>query len=308
MKNAILGIDIGGTKTVVLLGSVQAEIFERLQFSTVFGQPFHEYFSELVINIEKIINENKYNVIAISVSIGGPLDALDGIIKSPPNLPSWKNIPLKKMLSEKFNLPVYIEHDGNAGALAEYFFGAGRNFHNIVFLTLGTGFGAGIILDGKLYRGTSYTAGEIGHIRISDNGPFAYGKHGSLESFCSGAGIAKLAVKMFPQLWSDGITTKQLTVLAREENPQAIEVLNTSGNYLGRAFAIIADLLNPERIILGGLGFRIGGLLLQPALKVFKKEALEESFNSCEIVPAELNEKIGDVACLCAAIDQDNML
>ena len=307
-QEVILGIDIGGTKTAVLLGTVTGEVLLRAQFLTKAERAFKEYFDELTGAISQLLMQVKCRVSVISVSVGGPLDVINGIIKSPPNLPTWINIPLKRIISERFNLPVYVEHDGNAGALAEFYFGAGRNHKNVVFLTLGTGFGAGVILDGRLYRGTTFTAGEIGHIRASEEGPFAYGKRGSLEGFCSGAGIEKLAEVMYPAVWGDGITAKELATLAKKGDPNSINVFSVSGKFLGRAFAILADLLNPEIIILGGLGFRLRDLIIRPAMEEFEKEALPESFGACSIVPAELDERIGDVAALCAAIDQGNFI
>ena len=300
----ILGIDIGGTKTAVVCGTSSGEILLRNEFPTMPGRKFQEYFSELCRFISATLQGAKCGAMAISVSVGGPLDVLEGIIKSPPHLPGWDDIPLKKLLNDKFKLPVYIEHDGNAGALAEYFFGAGRGSRSIVFLTLGTGFGAGLILDGRLYRGTSFVAGEIGHIRVADDGPYAYGKHGSLEAYCSGAGIEKLAGMMFLDRWPNGISARELGDLAFDGDTQAIEVIERSGKYLGRAFALIADLVNPQKIILGGLGFRLCSLLTRPAIEEFKREALRESFEVCEVVPAQLAERIGDLAALCAAIDQ----
>ncbi|MHB8578280.1 MAG: ROK family protein [Ignavibacteriaceae bacterium] len=302
--NHILGIDIGGTKTGVVCGTSSGEILFRSQFPTISGRKFQEYFSELRSFISTTLQDSKCDATAISVSVGGPLDVFDGVIKSPPHLPEWSDIPLKQLLHHEFKLPVYIEHDGNAGALAEYFFGAGRGSRSIVFLTLGTGFGAGLILDGRLYRGTSFVAGEIGHIRITDNGPYAYGKQGSLEAYCSGAGIEKLAAIMFPDRWSNGISVRELGDLAKGGDVQAIEVLEISGKYLGRAFALIADFINPQKIILGGLGFRLGSLLTRTAIEEFKREALRESFEVCEVVPAQLDERIGDLASICAAIDQ----
>lgn len=307
-QEVILGIDIGGTKTAVLLGTVTGEVLLRDQFLTKAERPFNEYFDELTGVIRQLSMQVKCRVSVISVSVGGPLDVLNGIVKSPPNLPTWINIPIKEIISERFNLPVYIEHDGNAGALAEFYFGAGRGHKNVVFLTLGTGFGAGIILDGRLYRGTTFTAGEIGHIRVSEEGPLAYGKHGSLEAFCSGAGIEKLAKAMYPAVWANGISAKELATLARKGESNSINVFNVSGKFLGRAFAILADLLNPEIIILGGLGFRLGDLIILPAMEEFEKEALPESFGACSVVPAELGEKIGDVSALCAAIHQGNLI
>ncbi len=244
---------------------------------------------------------------AISVSIGGPLDVQKGIVLSPPNLPGWDEIPLKRLLTDRFNLPVYVEHDGNAGALAEFYFGAGKGFRNIVFLTMGTGFGGGLILDGRLYRGTSDTAGEIGHVRVAEDGPLCYGKAGSLEGFGSGTGMAKLARSMFPALWNDSATVMDVYAAYENGSQEALQVFEKAGFHLGRGFALIADLLNPERIILGGLGFRIGGAFLPSAERVFQQEALTQASSVCRIVVSQLKESIGDIASLCAAFDQGAM-
>jgi glucokinase len=303
----ILGLDIGGTKTAVVLGTRRGEIDWRKQFATAPERGFHSFFENLATEIRNALSNAQDRVEAISVSIGGPLDVLKGIVKSPPNLPDWDDIPLKSLLTDRFNLPVYVEHDGNAGVLAEFYFGAGRGFHNIVFLTMGTGFGAGLILDGKLYRGTTDTAGEIGHVRIAEDGPLCYGKAGSLEGFGSGTGMAKLARTMFPTLWNESATVMDVYTAYKNGSPEARQVFEKVGFHLGRGFALIADLLNPERIILGGLGFRIGEAFLPAAERVFRQEALSQASSACSIVPSQLKESIGDIASLCAAFDQGRM-
>lgn len=300
----ILGLDIGGTKTALVLGTPRGEIRWRKQFQTMPSRGFDPFFKELSSFIVEALSTPSEHVIAMSVSIGGPLNVLEGIVQSPPNLPGWDNIPLKRLLKEHFALPVYVEHDGNAGALAEFYFGAGKGYRNIVFLTMGTGLGAGLILDGKLYRGTNDTAGEIGHIRIAEDGPLCYGKSGSLESFGSGTGMAKLAHMMFPNKWSETVNVLDLYSSMNSGSSEARQVFERAGFYLGRGFAIIADLVNPERIILGGLGMRIGDAFLPKAEEVFQLEALPQTRQACKIVPAQLGERIGDVASLCAALDQ----
>jgi glucokinase len=238
------------------------------------------------------------------VSIGGPMDSVTGVIKSPPHLPHWDNIPLKDMLATEFSLPVYVEHDGNAGALAEWYFGAGRGFHNIVFITMGTGFGAGMILDGRLFRGTSNTAGEIGHIRIAEDGPRCFGKAGSLEGYGSGTGMALLAHAMYPLRYNDTVTVQDIYGDFLNNSDEAAAVFQTAGLYVGRGLAILADMINPQCIILGGLGMRIGDAIFEPLLSAFNEEALTESAEVCRIVPAQLGESIGDIATLSAAMYQ----
>jgi glucokinase len=307
-EKLILGLDIGGTKTAVVLGSQRGEIQWRMQFPTRPERGFKIVFGELTTHMATALRSAQKTVAAISVSIGGPLDVLKGVIKSPPNLPGWTNVPLKKMLAERFTLPVYVEHDGNAGALAEFYFGAGKGFRNIIFITMGTGFGAGLILNGQLYRGASDTAGEIGHIRIAEDGPLCYGKAGSLEGYGSGTGIAKLAQMMYPEIWHESSTVIEVYNAYKDGSNEARAVFERAGFYLGRGLAILADTLNPERIILGGIGMRLGDVLLAPAKRVFYEEALPQAAEACKIVPAQLGEAIGDIASLCAAFDQGKML
>jgi glucokinase len=303
----ILGLDIGGTKSAVVLGTARGEIQWRMQFATVPERGFQRVFDELTQAAREGMQHSAGKVEAISVSIGGPLDVLKGVIKSPPNLPGWESIPLKQLLRDRFSLPVFVEHDGNAGALAEFFFGAGRGFRNIIFITMGTGFGVGLILDGKLYRGTTDIAGEVGHIRVAEDGPLCYGKKGSLEGFGSGTGIAKLARAMFPAVWTESATVIDVYAAWKDGSREARQVFERAGTFLGRGFAMFADLLNPERIILGGLGMRIGDAFLPTAERIFREEALPQAADACKIVPAALGERIGDVASLCAALDQGGL-
>jgi glucokinase len=307
MKSGIIiGIDVGGTKTAIIRATTEGEILSTTRFPTGAARGFEPVYQDMTQAIETAITRSKEQPLALSVAIGGPLDVLRGIIKSPPNLPGWNSIPLKEKLEQRFHLPVYVEHDGNAGALAEFLFGAGRGYRNIVFLTMGTGFGAGLILDGRIYRGTSDVAGEIGHIRIADDGPDCYGKRGSLEGYASGTGIARLAGLMFPEKFHD-VDLPALAEAWNAGSKEASAVFERAALYLGRGFALIADLLNPERIILGGIGMRLRKELVGPAMAVFEREALPESRGVCEVVPASLGEQIGDYACLVAALDQGKL-
>lgn len=303
---SIIGLDIGGTKTAVVLGDYGGRIHYRVQFATDPARGFDATFADLCRQIEAAraaAIDQRWELAALSVSIGGPLDIERGIIYSPPNLPGWDAIPLKALLEERFGLPTYVEHDGNAGALAEWYFGAARGARNVIFLTMGTGLGGGLILNGQLYRGSSDLAGEVGHMRIAETGPVAYGKAGSWEAFCSGAGIVRLAALRYPQRWSaDQVTVRELAELANIGDADALDVLAEAGRYLGRGLAILIDILNPEVIVIGSLAVRLGDLVLRPAHEEVRREALPGAVAACRIVPAALGERIGDVAALCAAI------
>jgi len=198
---------------------------------------------------------------------------------------------------------------------AEWKFGAGRGFRNVIFITAGTGLGCGLILDGRLYSGTNDMAGEAGHIRLAADGPEGYGKRGSFEGFCSGAGIARLAEGMIAECRTRGtqsvllnlpagqtVTTKQVADAAKAGDPPANEILRKAGERLGEGLSILIDILNPEVIVLGSLAVRLGDLYLGPARGVIAREALARAAEICRVVPAQLGERIGDVAALCVAM------
>jgi glucokinase len=302
----ILGLDIGGTKTAVVGGDRQGHILRRAEFATRAARGFKPVFADLCEHLQRVCAQAKAageNLVAVSVSIGGPLDIEQGIIHEPPNLPGWVDVPLKTLLAERTGLPVYVEHDGNAGALAEWYFGAARGARNVIFLTMGTGLGGGLILNGQLYRGTCDLAGEVGHVRIAESGPVAYGKAGSWEAFCGGAGIARLAAARFPARWSaEGVTTRRVAELALAGDADALTVVHEAGRYLGRGLAVLLDVLNPEVVVIGSLAVRLGELVLAPARAELGREALPAAVAACRIVPAALGERLGDVAALCAAI------
>ncbi|NIS79548.1 MAG: ROK family protein, partial [Anaerolineales bacterium] len=204
MEETILGFDIGGSKIAIVEGDFEARIIQRREVANAVDLPFEEAFHTMCKAGESLLaaaRKSGRSPSAVSVSVGGPLDIEKGIIKSPPNLPMWHGVHLKERLFDYFGLPTFVEHDGNAGALAEFTFGAGRGAANLIFLTVGTGLGAGIILNNRIYRGSTDTAGEVGHIRIADQGPVAYGRAGSWEGLCSASGLGKLAPMRFPEQW-----------------------------------------------------------------------------------------------------------
>jgi predicted NBD/HSP70 family sugar kinase len=194
-----------------------------------------------------------------------------------------------------------LENDANAGAVAEHRFGAGRGARNMVFLTMGTGLGAGIIADGRLYRGTCDAAGEIGHVRLTPRGPVGYHKAGSVEGWASGGGLGRIATKVLGQ--GREFSARDVAEAARAGDERARKLIRSTGRRLGEALAILIDILNPERIVIGGLAMRLGEDLLKPARAILRREALSASAAACEIVPAALDEQIGDLAALCVALE-----
>jgi len=260
-------------------------------------------------------NVSTDDISGIGISCGGPLNSKTGTILSPPNLPCWDNIPIVQITEERFNIKTYLQNDANAGAVAEWKYGAGKGYNNLIFLTFGTGNGAGLILDGKLYSGTNDLAGESGHIRLAEIGPVGFGKAGSFEGFCSGGGIAQLAqIKVREKLQMgktvsfcksieelNNLTAKTVAEAAFKGDALAVEIYNICGFYLGRGLSVLIDILNPEMILLGGIYGRAKELLETSMLKVIEEEALSLSYKNCKIMPAQLGEKVGDMAALSLA-------
>ena len=284
-QNTVWGLDIGGTKLAFLVGDLQGNVLSRREVATK-AYPNWQAALEAVL-------PPAGQPLCIGVSCGGPLDEDRGLIRSPPNLPGWDAVPITSWLSARYNAPAFLQNDANACALAEWRFGAGKGTKNMIFLTFGTGFGAGLILDGRLYRGTNGNAGEVGHVRASPAGPVGYGKAGSYEGYCSGGGIAQL---------SGGKSAKEAAMLAQSGNEEMQAVFRESGEKLGACLAMLIDLFNPERIVIGSIFARAEALLRASMEEVIAREALAASASVCRVVPAALGDRIGDVAALTVAI------
>ena len=316
MKN-LLGIDIGGTKCAITYGRCEGNavvIVDKVRFDTT---EVNETISNLLNETEKLMQRHELtseNVKGIGISCGGPLDSKKGVILSPPNLPGWDHIEIVKVFQERLGIPTAIQNDANACALAEWTFGAGVGTQNMVFLTFGTGLGAGLILNGKLYAGTNDNAGEVGHIRLNDYGPVGYGKSGSFEGFCSGGGIRQLAISKakerlqmgLPVSWCpdgnvESINARIVAEAAREGDELALGIYRDSALQLGRGLAFLIDILIPERIVIGSIYTRCEDLMAPFVTEVLEREALPLANAVCQVVPAALGEAIGDYAALSVA-------
>jgi len=319
MPKKLIGIDIGGTKCAVISGYISNQtphLEKRLSFPTTAYKGPYEVLNRCAEMIIDLTGGNTKDYIGIGISCGGPLNSKDGIILSPPNLIGWDHIEVVRYFQERFQLPTYLQNDANACATAEWKFGAGKGCRNMVFLTFGTGLGAGLILNNHLYTGSSDMAGEVGHIRLSRFGPTGYGKIGSFEGFCSGGGIAQLALQKMqeqlqqgvkhPLLAADhGVTAKAVFEMARSGDALCLEVCDIVGKYLGYGLSILIDILNPERIVIGSIYTRNEDILLPIAQEITEKECLPSSFHSCKVCKAMLGEQIGDIAALTIALGMD---
>lgn len=296
----VLALDIGGTKTTAAVGSISGEILSQITVPTRAVEGFSVAWATIEELAASAISSSEAKPSAIAVSIGGPIDSTRGIVLSPPNLPGWDQIPLRSFLQDRFGLPTYVEHDAKAGALAEHCFGIGQGLDNIVFLTVGTGIGAGAIVDGRLLRGHRDNFGEVGHWRLTETGPDLYGKVGSWEGTASGAGVAAMATKADPRAWPAGVSAEPVFRAARKGDPTALEVVDAFATSLGRGIALIVDLLAPERVILGSLGVRTADLILERVQSVVNSESSARNL-PCPVLPSGLGEDLGVLAALAVA-------
>lgn len=313
----VMGYDIGGTKTAFILAETDDDnikILQREEIKTT--RDWKNIIDQLIEKSRDAIKDKNIplNDLKLGISCGGPLNNEKGLILSPPNLPGWDNVPIVDYIYERLGVRPNLQNDADACALAEWKYGAGRGYKNLIFLTFGTGLGAGLILNNKLYTGANNMAGEVGHIRLEDKGPIGYGKYGSFEGFCSGGGIAQLAQFEAQALREKGlrasfdktevneITAKDVAVSAELGNEDALDIFKVSGKYFGKGLSILIDILNPEIIVAGSIYKRAGKFLEKEMYKEIEKEALELSSKAVKIVPAMLGEEIGDYGAIVTAL------
>lgn len=306
----IVGLDIGGTKTAIVEGTAAGEILSRDIAPTDAARPFDETWPALAARLRATIDAARAagrEPRAISVAAPGPVQIDAGIFRDPPNMPGWHGVHLKAAIERAVpGLPVYVEHDANAGALAEWRFGVGRGrrIQHLVYLTFGTGMGAGIIVNGQLLRGATDTAGEVGHMRVADDGPWHFGKNGAWEAFASGGGLVRLAARMYPDRWHADAPIQDVVAAILSGDADMALVATEAGRMLGRGLAILIDVLNPEIIVIASLATVLGDRVLAPARAEVAREALRPAVEACEIVTPALGvPRAGDVASLMAAIE-----
>ena len=321
MKDRWIGLDIGGTKCAVLLAEVGGgiRILDKIRFDTHSELGFEQAYTRLCEAVEEILARNQTpleRVNAIGVSCGGPLDSRCGVVLCPPNLPGWLNVPLARMLTEKFGVPAFLQNDANACALVEWKLGAGRGTRDMIFLTMGTGMGGGVIAEGQLLRGCTDMGGEIGHLRLSEDGPVGFGKAGSFEGWTSGGGIGRQAVELTRRLAAEGappawlrdghaeseISARLMAEYASRGDPDALALFEQVGTMLGRGLALLTDAFNPERIVIGSIFVRCEDLLRPAMEKALRAEAIPFALEGLTVVPAQTGEALGDLASIMVAL------
>lgn len=318
MSPTFAGVAIGGTKCSVSLARYQEdppEWIAREQIPTK-GAP-EDVVKTLIDVIERLVADAGCSApTRIGIVCGGPLDEPRGLVLSPPNLPDWDRYDVVSPFARHFSTSTRLMNDASAGALAEWAWGATRGTRNSVFLTMGTGMGAGLILNARLHVGVNGLAGEVGHWRLAPDGPLGYGKNGSFEGFCSGGGIALWAIERAREALASSrptllagevgdlasITAHSAAEAARAGDQVAQELWSDVGDKLGAGLALIIDILNPQVIAIGGIFARQSTLLTPSMQRALRHEALDPSLADCAIVAAQLGEFISDYSALAIAL------
>jgi glucokinase len=341
-----LGLDVGGTKCAAVIGNDAGTILARAEWPSRAERGPRPMIDDLVTQAQALLaapsplyprerpgegssspTVGKPNpqtphptppredagrgasaVRAIGVSIGGPLDARKGIIHSPPNLPGWDAIPLRALLEDIFKLPVFVEHDAAACALAEHRWGAGVGAESLIYLTCATGFGAGYVFGGKAYYGARGWSGEIGHTRYAEDGPEAFGKQGSAEAWCSAKGLSRLAAWKFPRRWGNaGLGPRENADHARAGDADAREVVALNASAVGEICSRLADTLFPDLIVLGSLSRYLGEPWMTQVRATFERETLADARSGCRIVAPGLGVRLQDCSTLAAAMRESHL-
>ena len=322
MKKHVVGIDIGGTKLATVVADKTGHILGKVRKPTL-SEKGPEYAIRLLFDmVREVVSQadlEQKAISAIGVSCGGPLDTKTGIVYSPPNLPGWDALPLKARLESEFLVPVTIENDANASALAEFRFGGGRGYSAVLYMTMSTGIGGGIVIDGQVYHGANDSAGEVGHQILLPNGPrCGCGKQGCLEALCSGPAIARRAqAAIQKQLVDEKPLTAMLTLAdgriedvksehvlaaARTGDALASALVQETAYYMGWGIANLVNILNPDIVLLGTIAVAAGDLLLDPIRETVSKFAMTRPAEAVHIAPAQLGDALGDLAAVALVV------
>jgi len=308
-KKYSIGVDLGGTNIVSAIVNYQGKIVNRLKVPTLAERGKETTIKRIMETIHENIVQSTIapgDIIGIGIGAPGPLDVKRGIINFAPNLPGWRDVPLRKILEDEFNMKVVLENDANSAAWGERCFGAGQGVNNLVCFTLGTGIGGGIIINGKIYHGNNYGAAELGHMTVNKDGPRCNcGNYGCLEAYSSATGIKnriknriKEGIKSeFLNFEEDklfeSLRLKSIFEAARKGDRLTKSVVEEAISYLGIAIANIANILNPEMVVLVGGITNEGNKLLIPLRREVKKRAFYSNYKSLKIVIGKLGGNSG---------------
>ena len=312
----LLGFDIGGTKIGIGLGTADGQLLQSERIDNVNTDPaiILPRLAEIARQQIAAAGLTTADILAFGISTPSPADIPNGIITTPPNNPFWRNIPIKKYLEDALNIRGCFENDANCAALAEWFFGAGKGCRNMIYLTMSTGIGAGIISEGKLIQGKSFLAGEIGHCVLVPFGRQCNcGLKGCYEAYAGGRALAQRMQEELsgqtdhPMLaYAQDNKLENLDMLALEKAARdgvdyAVKLWDEMCLRDAQAYGMLMNIFNPEKIVLGTIAYAAGDFFLEPVKKYLPDFAWQETLSACEIVPSQLKRDIGSFAGIAGA-------
>lgn len=310
-REVLVGIDIGGTKVALATSDPEGRIIARDRFPTRVELGPRAIIEAIIGRVKKLATQSGGSIKAIGVGCGGPLDPAAGVILSPPNLPGWDRVPLGEMLAGALGAPAYVDNDANAAALGEYRFGAGAGCQVFVYVTVSTGIGGGVVVDGALVHGVGAGAGEIGHQTILPDGPPCNcGNRGCLEALASGTAIARRARERLREPWHTTllgvgdapVTAEDVARAARTKDPLALEIWRECVGYLGIGLANVITILAPEVVVVGGGVAGAGDLLFNPLREAVQRRVFLVPLSGVSIVPSRLGDDVGVIGALTLAL------
>lgn len=321
---AIIGVDLGATNINSLLMREDGEILARDFRPSLGYQGKEKVLSQIILSIKTLKKEKKkFNIssfLGVGVGSPGPLSVKDGIIWHSPNISGWENIPIVDILQKEFNLTVFLENDANAAALGEWWMGAGKGIDYLFLLTLGTGIGGGIIINGDVYHGAWDAGAELGHMVIKEGGMVCgCGAKGCLEAYASATGVvkrAKAAIKQghktilakLAQDNSGNLTCELVFRAAQQGDDLAIWIIEETGRYLGIGVGSLINILNPEIVILAGGMAKAGDVLFRQVRKYAMLNSLKASREKVKIVPAKLGEDSGAIGAVATVLKRKGII
>lgn len=316
----VLAIDLGGTKIIAAIISHKGQVMAKERCLTLADEGLEAVINRILSAIDRLLSQRNVDLSqldGISVGAAGAIDFDKGLVTSSPHLPGWHDVPLRDIVKEKYRINTFLISEASAAALGEHHFGAGQGVDNLILLTVGTGIGGGIIINGRLYSGVSGSAGEIGHITIDVNGPRCdCGNTGCLEALVSGTAVAKEAIRRIRQGEGsslteivggkiENITAEKVSLAAQDGDSLACEVILKAATYLGVGIANLVNIFNPEMIIIGGGMAKMGDPLLNPARQVVRERAFQLPAQAVQIVPAQFGDDAGVLGAAVFAFQQE---
>jgi glucokinase len=314
-----LGIDLGGSKILTAVVNTRGEMLSSDESVTPATKGRKTVIQSILDSAHRALKQANITILeicAIGVGAAGISNPETGILFTSPNLPGLRNIPLRDILEERLGKKTFLINDANAAALGELYFGAARGAHNFIYITLSTGIGGGVVIDGKIYTGTIGAAGEVGHMTIDDNGPICNcGNRGCWETLASGTALAREArdrikdgVKTSILEYAEGdvekVTAKAIHSAAEQGDSLAKELIARTGYYVGVGLANLINIFNPELIVIGGGLSNIGDMLLKPALKTAEARTYKEAFQAVRFASPMLGQNSGVLGAAAFALQE----